>query len=83
MKSIGQHTTGTEWGPPGCDADIWERPPPMSKTSMAGPWEVMLGIQERPPPMSKTSMVSPLGAPGGPVSVHDLKECCDLHELHR
>jgi hypothetical protein len=38
-----------------------ERPPPMSKTSMVGPWEALSEAREHPPPMSETSRASPLG----------------------
>jgi hypothetical protein len=40
--------------------EIRERPPPILKTLISGPWEVMLEIWERPPLMLKMSMAGPL-----------------------
>jgi hypothetical protein len=52
--------------------EVREHPPPILKTSMAGPLEAVMKVREHPPPILKTSMLDPLGGndgdPGAPTT---------------
>jgi hypothetical protein len=43
----------------GAMLEVRERPSPILRMSMVGPWKVMPEVREHPPPILKTSMAGP------------------------
>jgi hypothetical protein len=62
--------------------EIRERPPPMSKISIAGPLGGDAGDPVAPSTYVEDVDGEPPGPLGVPVSIHDPQVCCGLHGQH-